>query len=58
MSAPSVLSLARKRRRSRQQMSSVERGVGPVPREVGEERWTVPVNTLSPPEIKALFGGK
>jgi hypothetical protein len=29
-----------------------------VSREVNEDQWTVPVNTLSPPEIKALFGGE
>ena len=31
---------------------------GLVPREVGGDQWTVPVNTLSPDEIKALFGGR
>jgi hypothetical protein len=29
-----------------------------VPREVSEDQWTVPVNTLRPREIKALFGGE
>ncbi len=29
-----------------------------VPREVDGARWTVPVNTLSPLEIKVLFGGE
>lgn len=40
------------------QMSIDEAGASLVPREVGEDLWTVPVNTLSPREIKALFGGK
>jgi hypothetical protein len=40
-----------------EQMSVNDGGAGLVPREVGEDQWTVPVNTLSPSEIKALFGG-
>ena len=39
------------------QMSIDDRGTIPVPRKVGEDQWTVPVNTLSLDEIKALFGG-
>ena len=32
------------------------RGSIQVSLKVGEDKWTVPVNTLSPDEIKALFG--
>jgi hypothetical protein len=32
--------------------------LGLAPREVGEDQWTVPVNTLSPHEIRALFRGE
>jgi hypothetical protein len=40
-----------------EQMSVNDGGAGLVPREVGEDQWAVPLNTLSPSEIKALFGG-
>jgi hypothetical protein len=37
---------------------SVKRGGAKlVPREVGEDQWTVPVNTMSPHDINAFFGG-
>jgi hypothetical protein len=32
--------------------------LSPVPRDVGDEQWTVPVNTLSPLEFKQLFSGE
>jgi len=32
--------------------------LSPAPHEVGEDQWTVPVNTLNPHEYKELFGGK
>jgi hypothetical protein len=38
------------------QMSASDGGAGLVPRAVGDDQWTVPVNTLSRREIKALFG--
>lgn len=38
------------------QVSPRAGGSGLVPREAGEDVWTVPVNTISPPEIGALFG--
>ena len=38
-----------------EQMSVKDEGAGLVPREVGGDQWTVPMNTLSPREIKALF---
>jgi hypothetical protein len=41
-----------------EQMSTDGGRPGLVPREVNEDQWTVPVNTLSPREIKALFGGE
>ncbi|MGO9059136.1 MAG: hypothetical protein ACLQU2_17370 [Candidatus Binataceae bacterium] len=41
-----------------EQMSISDGAASLVPREVGEDQWTVPVNTLSPGEIKALFGGE
>ena len=31
---------------------------GPMPREANQDQWSVPVNTLSPDEIRALFGGQ
>jgi len=40
------------------QMSMVDEEVGLVPREIGDDQWTVPVNTLSPLDIKALFHGE
>ena len=39
-----------------EQMSIDDGRSGLVPREVGEDQWTVPVNTLSQGEIKELFG--
>jgi len=41
-----------------EQMSTDDGRPGLVPREVSEDQWTVPVNTLSPREIKALFRGE
>jgi hypothetical protein len=41
-----------------EQISVNAGGAGLVPRGVGDEQWTVPVNTLSPRDIKALFGGQ
>lgn len=41
-----------------EQVSTDDARPGLVPREVSEDQWTVPVNTLSPREIKTLFGGK
>lgn len=41
-----------------EQMSIKDEGASLVPREVGEDQWTVPVNTLSPREIKTLFDGE
>jgi hypothetical protein len=35
-----------------------EGGHGPAPRSVGDDQWTVPVNTLTAREIRELFGGK
>jgi hypothetical protein len=35
-----------------------EGGTGLAPRSVGDDRWTVPVNTLTAREIRELFGGK
>ena len=40
-----------------EQMSASEKGLGLVPRGVDKDQWTVPLNTLSLGEIKALFGG-
>jgi hypothetical protein len=40
-----------------EQVSTDDGRSGPVPREVSEDQWTVPVNTLTPREVKALFGG-
>jgi hypothetical protein len=40
-----------------EQISVGDGRAGPVPVTVGEDRWTVPVNTLSLDEIKALFAG-
>jgi hypothetical protein len=40
------------------QVSTSDAGSGLVPREIGEDVWTVPVNTLSSGEVQALFGGK
>jgi hypothetical protein len=37
-----------------EQMSVSDGGAGLVPRAVGDDQWTVPVNTLSPREIKAF----
>jgi hypothetical protein len=39
-----------------EQMSIIDRGL--IAREVDGDQWTVPVNTLSPLEIQALFGGE
>jgi hypothetical protein len=41
-----------------EQVSTDDGRPGLLPREVSEDQWTVPVNTLSPREIKALFGGE
>jgi hypothetical protein len=41
-----------------EQVSIVDGRPGLVSRAVGEDQWTVPVNTLSLNEIKTLFGGK
>jgi len=41
-----------------EQMSIDDTRPGLAPREVSEDQWTVPVNTLSPHEIRALFGGE
>jgi hypothetical protein len=41
-----------------EQISINDGGASLVPREVREDQWTVPVNTLSPREINALFGGE
>jgi hypothetical protein len=35
-----------------------EGGAGLAPRSVGDDQWTVPVNTLTAREIRELFGGK
>jgi len=40
-----------------EQLSVKDEGGGVVPREVGEDQWTVPMNTFRPREIKALFHG-
>ena len=40
-----------------EQLSVIDGGAGLVPREVGDDQWTVPVNTFSPRDTKALFGG-
>jgi hypothetical protein len=40
-----------------EQMSVRDGEAGLVPRAVGDDQWSVPVNTLSPRDIKALFGG-
>jgi hypothetical protein len=40
-----------------EQMSVSERGTAVLPRADGDDQWTVPVNTFSPREIKALFSG-
>jgi len=40
-----------------EQLSVIDGGAGLVPREVGDDQWTVPVNTLSPRDTKALFRG-
>ena len=29
-----------------------------APRKIGDEQWTIPVNTLSRREVKAMFGGE
>jgi hypothetical protein len=41
-----------------EQISITDLRPGPVPREVGEDQWTVPVNTMSANELKALFAGQ
>jgi len=40
------------------EVAVAEGGPGLVPRAVGDEEWTVPVNTLTAHEIGELFGGK
>jgi hypothetical protein len=40
-----------------EQISVSDAGAGLAPHAVGDDQWTVPVNTLSPRDIKALFGG-
>jgi hypothetical protein len=40
-----------------EQLSVNDAGTDPMPRAVGGDQWTVPLNTLSPREIKALFEG-
>jgi hypothetical protein len=41
-----------------EQISVSDGGAGLVPRAVEDNQWTVPVNTLSPSDIKVLFGGE
>jgi hypothetical protein len=41
-----------------EQISTSAGGSTLVPREAGDDVWTVPVNTLSSSEVKALFGGR
>jgi len=41
-----------------EQISMSGNGATMVPREPGEDQWSVPVNTLSLSEIKVLFGGQ
>jgi hypothetical protein len=38
-----------------EQIAVSDTGAGLEPRTVGDDKWTVPVNTLKPREIKALF---
>lgn len=40
------------------EITTPDGGAGVLPRKVGDEQWTVPVNTLSRRELKALFGGE
>jgi hypothetical protein len=40
------------------QISTKDAGSSLGPDEIGEDVWTVPVNTMSPPEIRALFGDR
>jgi hypothetical protein len=41
-----------------EEIAAVEGGPGLAPRVVGDDKWTVPVNTLIAREIGELFGGK
>jgi hypothetical protein len=41
-----------------EEIAAVEGGAGLAPRAVGDDEWTVPVNTLIAREIGELFGGK
>jgi hypothetical protein len=40
------------------EITTPDGGAGLLPRKVGDEQWTIPVNTLSRRELKGLFGGE
>jgi hypothetical protein len=40
------------------EITTPDEGAKLLPRKVSDEQWTVPVNTLSPRELKTLFGGE
>jgi len=40
------------------EIATPDGGAGLLPRKIGDEQWTIPVNTLSRRELKGLFGGE